>query len=133
MDISVLVIDAQKKTVSFAAAKHPLYLVRNGEITEIKGSKFPIGSSQYTTKKQFDTQEFACQTGDVFYLCSDGYQDQFGDHNKGKFMKKKFRELLLHISSLPMPKQADLLKETILAWQGNSSQTDDWLVMGLRF
>jgi serine phosphatase RsbU (regulator of sigma subunit) len=133
MDISVLVIDEKEQKAKFAAAKHPLYVVRNGEITEIKGSKFPIGSSQYNMPKKFEVQSYDLQKNDLFYLCSDGYQDQFGENNKGKFMKRRFRELLLIISHLPLQEQQDILQKTILEWKGKAAQTDDWLVMGIKF
>ncbi len=132
MDISILVIDEEKQKIYFAAAKHPLYLVRNKEIHEIKGSKYPIGSSHYRVKN-FEMQTFDLQQGDIFYLSSDGYQDQFGDDDKGKFMKKRFREFLFSISYLPMPEQHDILKNTILEWKGNKIQTDDWLILGIKY
>lgn len=133
MDISVLVIDEQEKKAYFAGAKHPLYLVRNNEIHEIRGSKFPIGSNQYVATKEFDMHSYDITKGDIFYLSSDGYQDQFGDYEKGKFMKRKFREFLLTISNLPMNEQHDILQKTILEWKGGKTQTDDWLVLGVKF
>jgi serine phosphatase RsbU (regulator of sigma subunit) len=133
MDISILVIDETEQKAYFAAAKHPLYWVSNGEIHEIKGSKFPIGSNQYKTIKEFETHSYPIRKGDTFYLSSDGYQDQFGEGNKGKFMKRKFREFLLAISNLPMSQQHDALQKMIVEWKGNRTQTDDWLVMGIKF
>ncbi len=133
MDISVLVIDEQDQKAYFAGAKHPLYLVRNNEIHEIRGSKFPIGSNQYVATKEFEMHSYDITKGDIFYLSSDGYQDQFGDYEKGKFMKRKFREFLLTISNLPMSEQHDILQKTILEWKGGKTQTDDWLVLGVKF
>jgi serine phosphatase RsbU (regulator of sigma subunit) len=70
--------------------------------------------------------------GDCLYIFSDGYADQFGGPKGKKFMRKRFRELLLEISHLPMPEQKWRLMDTLDRWQGNQEQVDDILVIGIR-
>jgi serine phosphatase RsbU (regulator of sigma subunit) len=131
MDISMLIFDDENKKVSFSGANNPLYHVRKGEITAIAGSKFPIGSTQYT-KKKFDTHTIDYEEGDVFYICSDGFQDQFGGDENRKYYKKQFREFLLSIAELPMAAQKQCLENEFLKWKGHHSQTDDILIIGIR-
>ncbi|TAE00248.1 MAG: hypothetical protein EAZ97_06445 [Bacteroidetes bacterium] len=131
MDLSLLLIDEAHKKIHFAAAKNPIFYVRNHEIFQLKGSKFPIGSSQFKEQKTYETQIIDYQTGDQFYLFSDGFQDQFGADGR-KFMIKKFRELILNISHLSMEKQQNTLDQTLRDWQTNSKQTDDILVVGIK-
>jgi len=72
-------------------------------------------------------------------MASDGYQDQFGKIKDGeneknelrKFMKKRFRELLLEVSKLPISEQENTLNEILEDWQQTEKQTDDILVMGI--
>lgn len=132
MDMSMLIFDDENKKVSFSGANNPLYFIRKGEFQEIKGSKFPIGSSQYKEKKKFESHTIDYEEGDVFYIFSDGYQDQFGGPNGMKFYKKQFRELLIKISPLPMAEQKAILEAELLAWMGKETQTDDVLVIGIR-
>jgi PAS domain S-box-containing protein len=134
MDISVMVIDEERKQLRFAAAKNPLLYVRDGEIHQIRGSKFPIGSNtQYKLQKVFETHTLDIQPGDVFYMISDGFQDQFGGKNGKKYLTKRFRSLLLSISHLSMEAQKEYLDKEITEWRGDTSQTDDILVMGVKY
>ena len=45
-------------------------------------------------------------------------------------MTKRFRELLLKISSYKMESQEGLLQEEFDAWRGECDQVDDILVLG---
>jgi serine phosphatase RsbU (regulator of sigma subunit) len=137
MDMAILVIEERNtgdKFFHFAGAKNPLYYVRNGEIHEIKGAKFPIGSSQFKKEKTFMTSSMPLLDGDIFYLASDGYQDQFGgrEAQSRKFMVKKFRHLLERISSLNFNEQRAILEQEFEEWKGKYEQTDDVLVIGLQ-
>jgi serine phosphatase RsbU (regulator of sigma subunit) len=137
MDIVVLAIEERatnEKFVHFAGAKNPLYYVRNGEIHEIKGSKFPIGSTQFKKEKIFATTTLPLLENDIFYLFSDGFQDQFGGIEKEsrKFMVKKFRKMLHEVSDLDFSIQKDKLEQEFNTWQGNYEQTDDVLVIGIK-
>ncbi len=132
MDIAMLIFDEENHQVNFAGANNPLYYVRNGEMHQIKGAKFPIGSTQYKTKKKFDNHLIDYLPGDIFYIFTDGFQDQFGGEEGRKYYKKQFREMLLSISSLPMKEQKIHLEEELKKWQGDHPQTDDILVIGIR-
>lgn len=131
MDLAMLIFDEDSKKVHFAGAHHPLYYVRKGEIVQVNGSKFPIGSAQYA-KKKFDTHTIDYEEGDIFYIFSDGFQDQFGGTDNQKYYKKRFREFLLQISHLTMEEQEQKLREELDAWKGAHHQTDDVLVIGIK-
>lgn len=132
MDMAILIFDQDNNQVSFAGAQSPLILIREGKVYQYKGSKFPIGSSQYRVKKKFESHTIDCKPGDCYYIFSDGFQDQFGGLEDKKYLKKRFREFLLSIHHLPMEDQKRLLHEELKAWQGEQAQTDDILVVGIR-
>ncbi len=132
MDLAILIFDEENRKVTFAGANNPLYYAREGVMHQIKGSKFPIGSYQYGTKKKFTMHTVDYQQGDAFYMFSDGFQDQFGGTDNRKYYKKNFREFLLSISHLPMSDQKRMLKQEYEAWKGDQPQTDDILVLGIR-
>lgn len=47
-------------------------------------------------------------------------------------MTKRFRELLLEISHLPMPEQEKRMADVFERWKGNHKQIDDVLAMGMK-
>jgi serine phosphatase RsbU (regulator of sigma subunit) len=132
MDVAVLTIDTEKMEIEFAAAHNPLYYMQDGEMQQIKGSKFPVGSSQYGDKL-FDYNLVKAKEGDVFYIFTDGFQDQYSQEAQRKYMSKRFRSFLLLISHLPMEEQRLKLMEEFNLWKGESPQTDDILVIGIKF
>jgi serine phosphatase RsbU (regulator of sigma subunit) len=137
MDMVILVLEENalgERKAHFAGAKNPLYYVREEQIHEIKGSKFPIGSSQFKKEKKFETTTIPLLENDIFYLFSDGYQDQFGgqEAQSKKFMVKKFRNLLFQISNLEFATQKEKLQAEFDNWKGKYEQTDDVLVMGIK-
>jgi serine phosphatase RsbU (regulator of sigma subunit) len=132
MDIAICRIEFANQTLSFAGAKRPLCWFQQHQMQEIKGSKYPIGSTQYA-EKEFIEHTINFAKGDAIYLYSDGYPDQFGGERNTKFMVKKFKQLLQQIEPLPMPNQKDQLEQTFHTWQGHEKQTDDVLVVGIRF
>jgi serine phosphatase RsbU (regulator of sigma subunit) len=133
MDVSICRYRISKKELTFAGAKRPLYLFKQGELIEIKGNKFPIGSFQYDSEKLFTEHRLNVNSGDSIYMFSDGYQDQFGGQDGKKFMIGQFRDLLKEIRPLPMSEQYLIVEKRMLAWQGRMDQTDDVLLMGIRF
>jgi len=132
MDISILVFDIQNQKVLFGGAKNPLYYVRNNEINVVKGSKFPIGGNELK-EKIFEQHEISLQKNDVFYIFSDGFQDQFGGEKNQKYMTKKFREFIFSISNQEISKQKELLENEFSSWKNNNKQTDDVLIIGIKY
>ena len=138
MDVSLCAIPTalHKKNhmqIKYAGANRPLWLIKNNatEVEEIKATKHAIGG--LTADEQiFEEHKIDLQKGDSFYLFSDGYADQFGGPNRKKLMTKKFKEILLSIQHLSMPKQQEYLGNFIDEWRGNNEQIDDILVIGVR-
>lgn len=131
MDMAMVAIDWETKVMEFAGANNPMYLLRNGEIQVTKSDKMAIGSFQ-KGEAHFTRHQFDLESGDIVYLFSDGYADQFGGDRGKKYMYKRFRETLIELSQLPMKEQADRLKTIMENWMGGTEQVDDILVIGIR-
>jgi len=131
MDMGLLRIHRHTGRVLFSSAKRPLYAFHgtSGELTEYPASKLSIGGHR-TEGKTFSDVEIGCSPNDMFYMTSDGFTDQFGP--TGKFLPKRFRQLLTDIHQLPMPEQHRILNEALLRWRMKEPQTDDVLVFGFR-
>jgi hypothetical protein len=138
MDVSLCAIptalsNENNVQIKYAGANRPLWLIKNktAEVEEIKATKHAIGG--LTADNQiFDEHAVDLQKGDTFYLFRDGYADQFGGPNRKKLMTKKFKEILVSIQNLSMPKQQEYLGNFIEEWRGNNEQIDDILVIGVR-
>ena len=131
MDIALSVIDHKEKTIDFAGAYNPLYYVRDNELFEVKANKMPIGY-HIGEQRHFFSNKLSYKNGDVFYMFSDGYTDQFGGEKNTKFKIKPFKNLLLSIHHLQMSEQKKRLEEEFVSWKGDYDQIDDVLVMGFR-
>jgi len=130
MDIALCKINFDKKTIEFAGANNPLYLIRDGEFKEFKGDKMPIGFHFKTDNFKNNLIEF--KPNDRLYIFSDGYADQFGGPKGKKFKYKKFKELLLKIHKEPMFRQRIILYDTLAEWSKGYEQLDDILVIGIK-
>jgi serine phosphatase RsbU (regulator of sigma subunit) len=132
MDASLAMLDLSVNKLLWSGANNPLWIYHNTRnvIEEIKADKQPVGKSDHP--KPFTTHEIQLQEGDVVYLFTDGYADQFGgDHNR-KLTKLKFREKLLAIASLPLNEQREQLLAFHNNYKGNEQQIDDICVIGVR-
>lgn len=130
MDIALLSIDAQTKTVQYSGANNNLYLIRNGELQIFVADKQPIG--KYKITKDFTKHQIPIEKGDTLYIFTDGYADQFGGPRRKKFKYKSFSQLLIDIHLLPMSEQREILNKEFHNWKGDLDQIDDVCVIGLR-
>ena len=85
IDMGLCVYDPGTQKLQFSGAYNPMYLLRKGELTEYRGDRMPIGFID-KEGQPFANQVFEIQPGDIVYLFSDGYADQFGGE-KGKKLK----------------------------------------------
>jgi serine phosphatase RsbU (regulator of sigma subunit) len=131
MDASLVAFNSAKTIMTYVAAQNPIWIIRDGELTEIKPEKMPVGKHD-NDHKSFVGGEYAIQKGDIIYTLTDGFQDQFGGVKGKKFMIKKMREYVLSISNLSMAEQHLKIKETFANWKGDLEQIDDVCVIGIR-
>lgn len=133
MDMSVLVIDESTKKAIYSGAKRPLYYKSMGkELVKVKGNKDSIGFIPMSREKVFENTSFSYKANDIFYICSDGFQDQFGGADNRKYMTKKLYKLLSMVTALPCNEQKNLLEKEFDYWKGEHPQTDDVLLIGIQ-
>ena len=84
-----------------------LYVVRNGETIEYKGDRFPVGMTTMDERKKFTNNVVEIRPGDMLYMCSDGYADQFGYVDCKKYKSGNVKKLLAQIWNLPVREQKE--------------------------
>ncbi|MEO5645074.1 MAG: PAS domain S-box protein [Bacteroidia bacterium] len=132
MDISLCVFEKGSMKMHFAGAINPMYIIRDGMLIQSKGNRFSIGSYFDNRMRPFTNQDTDLQEGDVIYLFTDGYPDQFGGDDDRKMSHRRFRELLMSIHKEEIPIQKQMLEEQLNAWMQGSIQTDDICIIGIR-
>jgi serine phosphatase RsbU (regulator of sigma subunit)/uncharacterized protein HemY len=139
MDIALCAITSSTEAggramkVQFSGAYRPMYIIRNGvsEMEEIKATKRAIGGFT-EVENDFLVNELQLKQGDIFYIFSDGYADQFGGEDGKKLTTRKFKELLLSMKDKPMAEQEKMLAVFLESWKGVREQLDDVLVIGVK-
>lgn len=132
MDLSLLVFNNQTRSVKFAGAMRPLVIVNGNGLKEIKGSRFPIGSF-VVSEKHFEQTELTLDPADQLFVFSDGFADQFGGEKGKKFNKKRFYELLETSSDMIGEEKEAYFEYALRNWKQDEEQTDDILIVGIRF
>lgn len=133
MDIALCKINTSTREVEYAGAHRPLYIMKNGVMEEIKGNKFPIGGGIFKNQTNFTNTKIKLEKGDSIYFSSDGFPDQFGGPEVRKFGPKKVREIIDRVHKLPMREALAVFDQEWEGWRGDHKQTDDVLLIGIKF
>lgn len=131
MDLVLCRFNLKKMEGSFCGAGRPLILIRDNELIEFKKNHDSIGYNG-NASKSFVSESFKLEQGDLFYLFTDGYTDQFGGENVKKFNRSRFRSLLSSLSTYKMTDQKKELELSYKNWKGSQEQIDDVCVVGIR-
>jgi histidine kinase len=138
MDIAMCSFNFKNNTLQFAGAHNPLWRIRpsapgeGAELTEIKADKQPIGAFMGEFQKPFTNHELEMLPGDVYYVFTDGYADQFGGERGKKFKTSQMKEMFLSIHKKPMAEQKEIILDAFNAWKGDLEQIDDVCVIGVK-
>ncbi|HYG53168.1 MAG TPA: tetratricopeptide repeat protein, partial [Flavobacteriales bacterium] len=131
MDMTICRYNRNTKELALASANNPVWIVHNGELTEVKPDKFPVGISPYENEP-FTKQVFTLSNDDIVYTFTDGFADQFGGPKGKKLKYKNLATLLLTNHKQSMTEQSTMLNEEFEKWKGDLEQLDDICVIGIR-
>jgi len=128
---SVICFDPGSNKLLYSGSYNPMIHIHADEIFVIKANRFPIG--YYEINGKFTLNETDIKKNDTIYLFSDGIIDQFGGPINKRLMIKHLKELLLGNHNKTMKRQKEILIKELNRWKGDLVQTDDILVLGIRF
>lgn len=151
MDITLVSLRYDEQTDSkellWAGAYNPLWIVKKRgdnsflnevygnenhklELLEVKPDKQPIGKSD--DQRDFTNHRLILDKGDMLYLFSDGYQDQFGGKSGKKLKRSGFKDLILSLAKQPLENQLLGMDSFFETWKGEYEQVDDICVIGIK-
>lgn len=137
MDVSICIIDKKESKFIYAGAllsvTHVSKLLNEEiptQIEQLKPDVHPVSMMSHGDHS-YKNHVIPYEDGDMLYLYTDGFADQFGGPNGRKFLNTNFKDLLLKISSEPLEIQEVKLETKIRKWQGNYEQIDDMTVIGI--
>ncbi len=152
MDIALCALDTETMELEYAGANNPIYLSTNLDsakkihsdypnkirihyynactLVEIMPDKMPIAI--FENMNNFSRITLQLHQGDMLYLFSDGYLDQFGGPKSRKFTRDSFKELIASVVNKTANKQLHTIEGTFFEWKGTHKQVDDILIMGIR-
>lgn len=147
MDIALIAVDHSERQIYFSGANNGLWVIRDkakkaidcadqqfetGDVIlfEVKGDKQPVGP--HTKPHPFSEKMISFESGDVLYLQSDGFADQFGGPDGKKYKYQHLKQFLTEIYSLPTEVQLERLNVEFKLWKGSNDQVDDVCLVGVR-
>lgn len=143
MDITFCLFDRQTRTLTYAGANMPIIISTNASVAttdrivrigdgliELKPDRMPIAF--YERMEKFTDISITLEPGDIVYLFSDGFTDQFGGQMSKKFGYQAFRQLIQSLKHLPLSEQKNTFFQTLEKWKGEAeTQTDDILILAV--
>jgi PAS domain S-box-containing protein len=133
MDVCLVAIDLFDDSFEYAGANRPLFFWRKGELQEVKPDKFSIGGEQLEEERRFTNHQIEVEAGDIIYMVSDGYVDQFGGPEKKKFSTKKFKQLITEVNHETMNVQKAMFNMAWKDWKEDDEQIDDVTLIAKRW
>jgi len=131
MDIVVCEFNLTTRQLVFSSAMRPVILVIDGVQHYVRGNRSSVGGES-VTEKFYDDQEYHLREGDMVFLFTDGYCDQFGGHGGKKMKISRLKTLIDDITPLNAEGQQREVREFFFEWMGKNDQVDDVLFMGMR-
>jgi len=132
LELGVCYLDAEMTKVTFAGARFNLYLVEDGVVSTIKGTKSGVGYHGISHSQEYDEHEVVLLEGKSIYMTTDGLIDQVGGERGRGFGKRRFQALLTEIGGLPMAEQKKRIWQTLTEYQGEQNRRDDIAVVGFK-
>lgn len=125
--LALSIIEIKENCVELAGSKQKIWIFSNGNLSEFKTDSHIIGINNDC---EFHSRTAPIKHGDVILLSSDGFPDQFGYNNQGKFKYERFRNLLTQCANSPSQAN-EILAQALNEWKGDCEQTDDILIIGI--
>lgn len=124
VDLVICEIDLKTNFVRICSTKRSVFVVSKNQLRLIK--------KENTDNQQYETVDLQLEKGDIIYMFTDGYSDQFGGEKGKKIKTSNMRQMLEQIRTLPIEKQEMIVDRYFNRWKEGYDQVDDVLFIGLK-
>ncbi len=131
-DIGLCLYKASEKTLFYAGAHIPLIILSNGMCHRIKGNRQGIGYPRSKEDYEYVNHSISLNSGDTFYLTSDGIVDQFGGEHGYSLGWKRFHIILEKMEGIPLDGQKEYILQELKNYQNEYPQIDDITLLGFK-
>lgn len=132
LDAAVCLIDHEKRSLTFAGARLPLFHIVDQDIHVIQGDRHSLGYKQSDPSFEFTDHAVPVPDHGCFYLKTDGFTDQLGGPKNIRFGTRRFKQMLLDHHTKPFGEQKALFLDDFTDYQGEHEQKDDITLIGFR-
>lgn len=132
MELGICYFAPDMSELIFVGTRFPLFMVENGNCTEIKGDRKAIGYRNIPQDQVYTEKRIPLKPGQQFYMTSDGLFDQIGGLKRRSFGKKRFKKLLLSLEKVPLSQHGDRIYEALKDYQGKELRRDDVSLLGFQ-
>lgn len=132
IDIALCIIDTERNTMQYAGAHCPMFIVRDGKLTEIKSDDIHIGDSD-DSLAEFTNISMELQEGDVLYFYTDGIAQQL--NSEWEYSTGILTDLLTLVYDKPFAEQTEYINYALSKSPKSKeiiNQVDDILLVGIR-
>ncbi|KEF42745.1 MAG: histidine kinase [Cyanobium sp. CACIAM 14] len=130
MDIGLVHLDFQARTLRFAGAKISLYWSDGESMQMIRGDNRAICDRRIGAYTDHDLE---LRSDCTYYLTTDGLLDQSGGENGFSLGTEQFTQWLIRLAREPLAAQRQALAEALAEFRGSHPQRDDITILSFRF
>jgi len=122
----------RKSPMIFVGARFSLFISDGISIEELKGDRKGLGYAKIPKDQTFTEYSVLRASDKSYYMTSDGLIDQVGGERRRGFSKRRFKDLLIEYSRLPMSDQKIQILKALDKYQGTEVRRDDVSVIGFK-
>jgi sigma-B regulation protein RsbU (phosphoserine phosphatase) len=128
VNIAICALDVDKKTLQYAGANVPVYVIKNKKLVELKTDTMQANKGDV----QFTNHKVQLAENDLIYLLNDGFNEHQVDAAGRNYISDEISDVLLKIFAKDLKKQKELLLKTFTNWKKDLKQVEDILVLGVK-
>lgn len=127
--LSISVINKKDSTITYASTLSKVFVFNGIYLVRYRTDKSKVGDLIREVK--FTNRTIKYKKGDILYLATDGFVNQFGERVDKKLNTRNFEDMMNKYGPFPFESQKKLYLKKLSKWQGKLDQTDDITFIGI--
>ncbi|WP_051013920.1 bacteriohemerythrin [Pararhodospirillum photometricum] len=132
MEAGACFLNPDAGVMIFAGARFSLFVQDGETVEEIAGNRHGLGYRKVPHDATFTNVRLPISTSAWYILSTDGLIDQVGGERRRAFGKRRLREVLAGLDSLPPEARKAVILEALRAHQGDEMRRDDVSLIGFK-